>query len=519
MDRKYRLRTALCIAIGLVRIAASLAFVAVSKLLVDIATGDSAMPIWPKIWLLIGIMLVQVISIVGYSYLENINLVKTRNDLTYNIFGKVLRSSWSGREKFHSGDTVNRLEEDVRVIVDLSCSRIPEIAVTLCQLVAASIYLVHLAPNLLWMLLAIMVFAAVGSKMFFRTIRRLTEAIRKNDSLRQQHIQENLQNRVLALTLVGTERILTKLGYLQRENERLVVKRLNYNAIARSFMGIGFRAGYAAALIWGVLGIQNGTVTFGIMTAFLQLVGQVQRPVADLTRHIPAIIHSLTSIDRIKELRDLPQEEKDSDVLLETAPAINIENLSFSYPGQQEPVLKDFTYSFEAGKLTLIQGRTGVGKSTLLRLVMGLLKPDKGSVSVFARRNYMYVPQGNSLMSGTIRENLLLASPAATEEQMKDALHTAAADFVYDLPSGLDTVCGEDGTGLSEGQCQRIAVARALLHEGTILILDESTSAIDSNTEETLLTNLAQRYRGQKTILFISHRESANDFADAVLKL
>lgn len=519
MDRKYRLRTALSIVIGLVRIAASLSFVAVSKLLVDIATGDVDMPIWPEIWLLLGIMLLQVISTVGQSYWENLNIVKTRNAMTYKVFGNTMKSSWTGREKFHSGDAINRLEEDIRVIVELMCSRIPDIVITLCQLAAASIYLVTMAPNLLWMLLGIMVFAAVGSKMFFRTIRRVTEAIRKNDSLIQQHMQENLQNRVLALTLIGTERIMTKLGLLQRDGEKLIVSRLNYNAMARSFMGLGFHAGYAAALIWGVLGIKNGAVTFGMMTALLQLVGQVQRPVADLTRHIPAIIHALTSIDRIKELRDLPQEDRDEGVLLDSAPAIEARGLSFAYPGQKEPVLKDLTYTFAPGKLTLIQGPTGIGKSTLIRLAMGLLKPTEGSISVYSRRNYMYVPQGNSLMSGTIRENLRLADPDISEEKMKEALHTAVADFVLDLQDGLDTVCGEDGSGLSEGQCQRIAIARALLHEGGILILDESTSALDPQTEATLMTNLAQRYSGLKTILFISHRESANCYADAVLTL
>ena len=519
MDRSYKLRTALNIVIGLVRIAASLAFVTVSKLLVDIATGASTEPLWPAIWLLIGVMLVQILSTVAQSYCENLNTVKTRNAMTHKVFGRTLGSVWSGREKFHSADAVNRLEEDIRVIVDLLCSRIPDIVLTLCQLCAASVYLLTMAPNLLWLLVGIMLMAAVGSKMFFKTIRKLTEAIRKNDSLIQQHMQENLQNRVLALTLIGTERIMTRLCLLQKEGERLIVKRLNYNAIARSFMDLGFRAGYAAALIWGVLGIKDGSVTFGMMTAFLQLVGQVQRPVADLTRHIPAIIHSLTSIDRIKELRDLPQEDGDDGVRLAEAPEIRAEGLSFAYPGQNEPVIKDLTYTFAAGRMTVIQGPTGVGKSTLIRLAMGLLKPTAGSISVYSRCNYMYVPQGNSLLSGTIRENLLLADPSAGEERLRDALRTARADFVFDLPGGLDTVCGEDGTGLSEGQCQRIAIARALLHEGGILILDESTSALDPATEASLMDNIARRYSGSKTILFISHRESAANYADAVLKL
>lgn len=519
MGGKYWLRTVLCIVLGLVRIAASLAFVAVSKLLIDIATGACGMQINSAIWLLIAVMAVQILAGVGQSYIENVNTIRTRNELTFRVFANALRSAWGGREKFHSADTVNRLEEDVRVVVDLLCTRIPDIIITLCQLAAASVYLVTMAPELMWILVLIMVVAASCSKLFFKTTRRLTDAIRRKDSLLQQHMQENLQNRVLALTLIGAERVLSRLGILQKENERLMIKRLDYTSFARALMWLGFRAGYAAALIWGVLGIRGGTVTFGMMTAFLQLVAQVQMPISDLTRHIPSVIHSLTSRDRIKELLDLPQEDGDDGVLLEKAPSIEVQNLSFAYPDQKEPVLKNFSYTFEAGKMTLVEGKTGIGKSTLIRLVLGLLKPSEGTITVFSRRNYMYVPQGNSLMSGTVRENLLLAAPSATQRQMEDALGIAAADFVFDLPDGLDTLCGEDGTGLSEGQCQRIAIARAILHEGSILILDESTSALDSETEALLMTNLARYCSGRKTIIFISHRESATGYADAVLKL
>ncbi|MBO6237917.1 MAG: ATP-binding cassette domain-containing protein, partial [Bacteroidales bacterium] len=170
----------------------------------------------------------------------------------------------------------------------------------------------------------------------------------------------------------------------------------------------------------------------------------------------------------------------------------------------------------------------GAGKSTLSRLVLGLLRPDAGRVEIYGpertykagpavRDNFLYVPQGNSLLSGTIRENLLLARADATDEQLRDALHTAVADFVFDLPQGLDTPCGEEGTGLSEGQCQRIAIARALLRDGGILILDEATSALDAATEELLLDRLFSRYRGSKTLLFISHRDAVTARADQIL--
>lgn len=519
MFRPNRGRVLVSVLIGLVRIAASLGFVWICKALVDIATGVSDAPIGLYVGIMLGIMLVQIAGGLSANYWENLTIVKAQNSMREEVFSHVLRSSWTGREEFHSADLVNRLEEDTRVVVDLLCSRVPSVVITLCQLLAASVFLVSMAPKLLWLLVLLMLIGVFGSKMFFKTLRTLTDAIRRRDSDVQQHMQENLQNRVLVLTLIGVDRVLGKLSTLMEDIKRLTVTRLNYNAVARGFMSFGFMAGYASAFLWGVFGIRSGAVTFGMMTAFLQLVGQVQRPIADLSRHIPAFIHSLTSVDRLMDLTDLPLGDTLAEDVLESAPAISFDNVCFSYPGQSRKVFDGFTYEFKAGCLTVIMGPTGVGKSTLVRLSMGLLKPQSGTVSTYSIGNYMYVPQGNSLMSGTIRENLALAGAEVSEELMRDALHTAAADFVFELPDGLDTRCGEEGSGLSEGQAQRIAIARALLHEGGVLILDESTSALDSATEDLLMHNLTEKYRGKKTILLISHREKVSDFADEILTL
>ncbi len=526
MCRPVRGKVFVSVLIGLAGIAASLAFVWICKLLVDIATGTIDKPLLPHIVIMLAVILVQILCFLGANYWENLIVVNTQNGMRHDVFGHMLRSTWTGRESHHSGDLVNRLEEDVRVVVDLICVRFPDILVTVCQLLAASIYLFVLAPDLLWLLLGLMVIAVVGSRLFFRTLRRLTRAIRESESLAQQHMQENLQNRVLVLTLIGVDRVLTRLGVIQKDIKDNTVRRLNYNAVARGFMSFGFRFGYAAALLWGVLGIKDGTVTFGMMTAFLQLVGQVQRPVADLARHVPAFIHALTSIERISELSDLPVEENGEEKIFTEAPEIRIDNVCFAYEGQKRPVLDGFSCVFPAGSISEISGPTGIGKSTLVRLVLALLKPASGDITIggqpvspATRGNFMYVPQGNSLMSGTIRENLHLADPDASEEKMKEALHFAAADFVSELADGLDARCGEDGSGLSEGQSQRIAVARALLCKGSVLVLDEATSALDPATESVLLENIRSRCRGVKTVLFISHRESVSAICDQIISL
>ena len=526
MSVPVRWRMAVSVAIGLVRIAASLAFVWASKYLVDIATGVKGDSLATAIGIFVGILALQLGTIILANWWDAYNQVKAQNILRKDLFGHVMKSRWDGRERFLSGDTVNRLEEDIRVVAELITNRLPGMIVTLLQLIAASVYLMMLAPNLLWVLLILMVSTVFGSKLFFRQLRQLMASIRSRESELQQLMQESLQHRVLVLTLTNVERVLDKFGWLQADVEDSTRKRLNYNAVARGLMFFGFQAGHAAAFLWGVFGIRAGSVTYGMMTAFLQLVGQVQRPIADFGRQIPAFIQAITSIERLMDLQELEQEPLEKQHLIAGAPAIQVQHITYAYPGVNEAVLKDFSCVFPAGEMTVIAGPTGVGKSTLIRLVLGLLKPQEGSVTIGGfpagsalRANFMYIPQGNSLLSGTIRTNLQLAAPAASEEDMKAALTTAMAGFVYELPDGLDTPCGEVGSGLSEGQAQRIAIARALLRQGGVLILDESTSALDPETEKQLLENLHREYHGRKTMLFISHREAAMRYADGVVSL
>ncbi|MBQ6015607.1 MAG: ABC transporter ATP-binding protein [Bacteroidales bacterium] len=526
MSAPVRWRMLVSVLIGIARIAASLAFVWASKHLVDIATKVSADPLKDGIIIFVCVLFFQLGVVVLANWWDGYCEVKARNLLRLDTFAHVMRSRWDGRERFLSGDTVNRLEEDIRVVSELLVGRIPGMIITFLQLIAASIYLLFIAPNLLWVLLILMFSAVFGSKMFFRQLRKLMARIRARESELQQHMQESLQHRVLVLTLTNLERVLSKFGWMQDDIEDNTRKRLNYNAVARGLMFLGFQAGHAAAFIWGVVGIIHGTVTYGMMTAFLQLVGQVQRPIAEFGRQVPAFILALTSVERIMELQELEPEPTAEAIMLPGAPDVDISHVSYSYPDSSEKVLEDFSCGFPAGSFTVVAGPTGAGKSTLIRLILGLLTPSEGDIRVGGnkagaalRGNFMYIPQGNSLLSGTIRSNLQLAAPSATEEQMQDALETATAGFVFELPKGLDTPCGEVGSGLSEGQCQRIAIARGLLRPGGILILDESTSALDDATEEKLLQNLCNSYHGRKTIIFISHRQAAMKYADGVVKL
>lgn len=526
MSAPVRWRMGVTLIAGIVRIVCSLSFVWASKHLVDIATGASTAPLRQAIFLFVGILAAQLATVIFVNWWSSYTLVKAQNILRKEVFAHVLRSRWDGRERFLSGDTVNRLEEDIRVISDLLMDRIPGILLTLLQLAAASYYLLILSPNLLWVLIVLMAVAVLGSKMFFRKLRELMAKIRQRDSEMQQLMQESLQHRVLVLTLSNVERVLEKFGWLQADVEDNTRKRLNYNAVARGLMFLGFQAGHATAFLWGVFGIRAGTVTYGTMTAFLQLVGQVQRPIAEFGHQIPAFIQALTSAERLMELLELEADPAPEAITLPGAPEILVNHLTFTYPGDRQPALEDFSCRFEAGSMTVIAGPTGAGKSTLVRLVLGLLKPQQGGITVGGqaagsalRTNFMYIPQGNSLLSGTIRSNLQMADAHASDARMFEVLDLAMAGFVKELPLGLDTVCGEIGSGLSEGQAQRIAIARGLLRSGGVLILDESTSALDPETEKKLLENLQEHYHGRKTILFISHREAVVSYADAVVEV
>lgn len=504
---------------GIVHIAASLTFVWAGKELVDIVTGESSQDLRTALLIFVACAIAMLIAFTGDSWWKEYFNVTTRNSMRLERFSHVLRSRWIGKEHFHSADTVNRLEEDIRVIAELLCTKVPDVIVTTLKLLAACTFLFIMQPDLLWMLLIIMPVAIIGSRLFFIAIRKVTSRIRSLDSDVQRLMQESLVNRLVIRTLGHTDNTVAQMEALQDDIRTSSIKRLNYNATSRAFMILGFRAGYIAAFLWGIFGIRDGVVTYGMMTAFLQLVGQVQGPIANLSQHFPAFIHALTSVERLMEIDELEESSQKNGRLIEGAPGIRVENLTFSYDDSPREIISNFSCDIKPGSICAIMGETGAGKSTLTRIMMGLLSPKSGKVSLYNNDtaaesgedtlcNFMYVPQGNSLLSGSIRENLLIAKPDAGEDEMKDALHTAVADFVFSLPEGLDTVCSEKGSGLSEGQAQRIAIARALLKTGGILVLDEATSALDPDTEKKLLENLYGRYAGKKTVVWITHRES-----------
>lgn len=465
------------------------------------------------------------------SYLQSRMAVNMTNSLRQRLFDEMLKAAGDVGRKYHSGDMINRMESDVSAVTNAFCAAVPNLCWAVLQFAAAFACVLYVDLRLSLILVVLLPIAAPAGKFIMKKVRKLTLRIKSSDSKIQSHIQESIQHHTLLRTLEYTDDSSQMLGKLQDENYSRNLKRISFSIIARVLMSLAFTLGYLVAFLWGVKGLSTGVVTYGVMTAILQLVGQLQRPLLQASENLPSLLHCTASIDRLMELEDLPKEEAKDAVMLGAPAGVRVLDLSFRYPDGEEEVIDNLSFDFKPGSRVAITGRTGIGKTTLLKLILALTRPTAGKIELYdsessvpvsgqTRCNFAYIPQGNTLFSGTVRENLLMGDRNADEERMKEVLHLAAADFVLDLPEGLDTVCSEAGGGLSEGQAQRIAVARGLLRPGSILLLDEFSSALDPVTEAEMLSRLTAKdgLCAGKTMIFITHRESILNFCDSELK-
>ena len=467
--------------VGITSVACSLVFVYLSKEIIDIATGVRTGNLLHYGIAMAVLMLVEVMLHAADNWIVNILGTKTQNRLRGRFFDQLMQSEWESKERHHSGDVLNRLVQDLGTIVSVITSTSAFLIITLAQFIASFCFLFSMDRMLAVMLVLILPVFALLSRIYVNRMRRMTKAVRESDSRIHAVMQESLQHKMVVKTLEQGDGMTRKLGALHHQLYGEVVARTRFSVLSRSLVSMGFSFGYLTALLWGVFRIQEGAITFGVMTAFLQLVGRIQRPLADLSRLIPSLVGALTSAERLMELEELPLEPDGEAIRMDGVAGIRIHDVSFSYADSSKKVLDDLTADFAPGTMTAILGETGAGKTMLIRLILALVRPTQGRVTIYdanreievsplTRGNLIYVPQGNTLFSGSIRENLLLGRPDATDEELWTVLETACADFVERLPDKLDTLCSEQGGGLSEGQAQRIAIARSLLRTGTVLL-------------------------------------------------
>lgn len=524
-SRGIRWNTAVRIVTGIGQVALGLMMVWLSRCFIDETirkgTADDVLQMVVLLVLTVvgGVMLRQV----GY-WLTTTAGIRQSNALRLRIFSSLFRRKLFDGEELHSGDVTSRLAKDIEQVTTVTSDTVPQMLITGIQLCGAFLLMRWFDERLAWLLLLLTPLAIIFGKLIARRLRKMTLDIRQDESRIQMQVQEGMEHNAVLRSLGSEQWVTDRLDAMQQRLRGNVMRRLRFTVVTRVIMGCAFGLGYLLAFVWGGIGLRNGTITFGVMTSFLQLVGMIQHPILQLLNMVPSVIHATASIDRLEELsqRDgsfvTPTHAGSERTGIRVNPCnpchnktIRFDDVSFRYAKGDREILSHFTHEFRPGSKTAIMGETGIGKTTLFRLILGFIEPTSGKVAVGGE--LCFVPQGNTLMSGTIRYNLQLARPDATDDELRAVLHTACADFIFDLPDGLDTELGERGSGLSEGQAQRIAIARGLLHGGDILLLDEISSSLDEPTERELYHRLFTAYP-QKTMLFITHRTAVSTLCD-----
>ena len=531
-SRGIRLNILVRIMAGLLQTGLALCVVWLSKRLIDDVAMRGTMSEMAIQALLIAAAVVAGVSIRQLNqYLANKAFIKKVAELRLAIFSQLFNRRLFEANDIHSGDVTSRMAKDIDAVSETLAVQLPQVVVMTIQLVGAFLLMRWFDSRLAWALILITPLAIIIGKYISHRLKRITLSIREDESRIMARIQESVELNVVLRALQGERWMQDRVEELQDRQTANYIRRSRFMVFSRFALGCTFGLGYMLAFVWGAYGLRTGAITFGVMTSFLQLVGQIQQPILSLLGAFPSIIYSTASIDRLKEMEH--GEEKQpcdgEDITTRTLLGIRMDNVTFRYAKGDREVMSNFSHDFRPGTKTAILGTTGAGKTTLFRLILNFIQPDSGEVTFYGngfthaadksmRKNVVFVPQGNTLISGTIRNNLLMAKPDASDEELHTALHTSCADFVFDLPQGIDTVLSEHGGGLSEGQAQRIAIARGLLRPGAVFLLDEISSALDEDTERELFSRLFAA-RPSTTILLITHRKKVASLCDERLEI
>ena len=531
-SRGIRLNILVRIMAGLLQTVLALCVVWLSKRLIDDVAMRGTMSEMAVQALLIAAAVVAGVSIRQLNqYLANKAFIKKVAELRLAIFSQLFNRRLFEDNDIHSGDVTSRMAKDIDAVSETLAVQLPQVVVMTIQLVGAFLLMRWFDSRLAWALILITPLAIIIGKYISHRLKRITLSIREDESRIMARIQESVELNVVLRALQGERWMQDRVEELQDRQTANYIRRSRFMVFSRFALGCTFGLGYMLAFVWGAYGLRTGAITFGVMTSFLQLVGQIQQPILSLLGAFPSIIYSTASIDRLKEMEH--GEEKQpcdgEDITTRTLLGIRMDNVTFRYAKGDREVMSNFSHDFRPGTKTAILGTTGAGKTTLFRLILNFIQPDSGEVTFYGngfnhaadksmRKNVVFVPQGNTLISGTIRNNLLMAKPDASDEELHTALHTSCADFVFDLPQGIDTVLSEHGGGLSEGQAQRIAIARGLLRPGAVFLLDEISSALDEDTERELFSRLFAA-RPSTTILLITHRKKVAALCDERLEI
>ena len=526
-----RWNTLIRIVVGITQVMLGLVMIWFSKQFIDVTirTGTDE-DVITMVALLVALVITGILLRQLYYYMATKAHTYQSNSIRLHVFSSLFRRQMY-EDQLHSGDVTSRLSKDISTVADVTTSLLPQFVVTGVQLTGAFLLMYSMDSRLALALLVITPFIVAFGKLFAHRLRNMTLDIRQQESVIQMQVQEGMEHNAVLRSLGSEQWVTDRLSDMQDQLMGRVLRRTRFTVVTRLLLAFTFSMGYLMAFVWGGLQLRTGTITFGVMTSFLQLVGQIQHPILSMLNMMPQFFYATASIDRLEELTACAEPvTADDQQQINGSIGIAAHDVSFTYASGDREVLSHFSHDFRSGSKTAIMGATGIGKTTLFRLMLAFIKPNAGEIVVFdangqqqavdehTRKHFVFVPQGNTLMSGSVRYNLQLARPEATDDELREVLHVAMADFVYDLPNGIDTLLGERGIGLSEGQAQRIAIARGLLRPGNILLLDEISSSLDEHTEHELFCRLFE-YCHDKTMIFITHRPAVSQLCDDVIRL
>lgn len=496
----------------LIAIACSLFFVIWSKHAIDYAIGGEKESVDKALILTVLFIVLGLVVKAWGSWINEKTRAKMLIGLQNNLIKIQMLSKWKVIKNWHTGDMQIRINNDANEIVQMIGNTFITFLITIIKLVASFALLWSMDPMLALLILAISPLF-IFTKIYFKRLRSINRSLKAAESNLGKVVQENLRFR-MALRALGLQNFRWKKVEESQSNiYNLKMELLNFSTISQSSLKFLINVGFLLTFIWGVYKLKSGEITFGMMTAFLQLVGRIQGPLLLLMSFVPIFIKFRTAVERVEEVFKTEVEPEYQPEFIKDPKELVIKNLSFKY--EDNSVIDGFNLRVKAGEPTAIIGSSGKGKTTLIRLLLSLIQPNKGEIYVVNdsktiainhnhRVNIAYVPQGDKLFSGTIRENILTDTENVSPEKLYEVLYQSCSEFVYDLPQGLDTIIGESGYGLSEGQAQRVALARALMKENSIWLFDEVTSALDQKTAEKLIDRLMFAAK-DKIVIFVTH--------------
>lgn len=534
----YKWQIVWYIALGIFGTGMSLGIGVISKYIIDAVTGYDSSRLFPAA---VGFVLLNLFNIGVSAWSGRISAkirIMVTQEIRADVFGRILLADWESLAEYHSGDLLNRVNNDVSTVASNVIGWIPGFITSLVQFVATLALILYYDPTMAALALLSAPVTLIMSRMLMRRIRTYNKKMLEVNSRLMSFNEEALQN----IQYIKSFGLMGKYGGLFQEQQDVYKEvNLEYNRftiLTSSFMSVVGMAVTGVCFGWGVYRLWAGAITYGTMTLFLQQAGNLSGAFSALVNMVPTAINAATSAGRLMAVIELPaEEEADSDearrfirhAAEHGGVTVEINRVSFSYQDGVK-VLSDASFHAGPGEIIALVGPSGEGKTTMLRLLLGLVSNQRGDmwavsggermrISPATRKLFAYVPQGNTMMSGTIRDNLRLLNSDASEKEMREVLETVCADdFVKEEPEGLDTYLRERGGGLSEGQLQRLSIARALLNDAPVLLLDEATSALDVATEQKLLRNIAGSAK-RKTCIVTTHRPSVLAMCSRVYRI